>query len=100
MKPQIEAMNLTINDLRNKNDQKQREIDKMKEDLKRKEKGFEDKMNLVNNSNKQLSDTNMKLKMDLKRVTDELAEITKAYDKVKIDSSKATESQTLMILMK
>jgi hypothetical protein len=39
----------------------------LKEELKRKEKGFEDKMNLVNQSNKQLSDANSKLKMDLKR---------------------------------
>lgn len=100
MKPQLEQATLTIAELRNKNDQKQREIDKLKEDLRRKEKGFEDKMNLVNNSNKQLSDANMKLKVDLKRVTDELAEVTKAYEKLKSDSSKATEQQTLLLMFK
>jgi uncharacterized protein involved in exopolysaccharide biosynthesis len=88
MKPQIESMNLTIAELRNKNDQKQREIDKLKEDLKRKEKGFEDKMNLVNQSNKQLSDANMKLKMDLKKATDELTELRAAFEKLKSDTSK------------
>jgi len=37
-----------VNDLKNKNEQKQREIDKLKDELKRKEKGFEDKLNMSN----------------------------------------------------
>ena len=48
MRPIIENLNLQLNDLKNKNDQKTREIDKLKEELKRKEKGFEDKLILAN----------------------------------------------------
>ena len=50
MKPVIENLNLQVNDLKNKNDQKTREIDKLREELKRKEKGFEDKLNLSNSN--------------------------------------------------
>ena len=48
LKPQVDNLTLQVNDLKNKNDQKTREIDKLKEELKRKEKGFEDKMNISN----------------------------------------------------
>ena len=51
MRPIIENMNLQVNDLKNKNDQKTREIDKLKEELKKKEKGFEDKLNIANSKN-------------------------------------------------
>lgn len=77
MRPQLESMALQINDWKNKNDAKVREIEKLKEELKRKEKGFEDKLNIANSSNKQLNDANAKLKADLKKATDELAELKK-----------------------
>ncbi len=48
MKPIIDNLSFQVNDLKNKNDQKTREIDKLKEELKKKEKGFEDKLNIVN----------------------------------------------------
>jgi peptidoglycan hydrolase CwlO-like protein len=48
MRPQIETMALQISDLKNKNDAKVREIEKLKEELKRKEKGFDDKMGILN----------------------------------------------------
>ena len=48
MKPIIDSLSFQVNDLKNKNDQKTREIDKLKEELKKKEKGFEDKLNIVN----------------------------------------------------
>lgn len=48
MRPQLESMALQINDWKNKNDAKVREIEKLKEELKRKEKGFEDKLNIAN----------------------------------------------------
>ena len=48
MKPIIDNLTFQVNDLKNKNDQKTREIDKLKEELKKKEKGFEDKLNIAN----------------------------------------------------
>jgi peptidoglycan hydrolase CwlO-like protein len=44
----IDNLTLQVNDLKNKNDQKTREIDKLKEEIKKREKGFEDKLNLAN----------------------------------------------------
>jgi hypothetical protein len=41
-------MALQINDLKNKNDAKVREIEKLKEELKRKEKGYDDKLGILN----------------------------------------------------
>ena len=43
-------MSLQINDLKNKNDAKVREIEKLKEELKRKEKGFDDKLGILNSN--------------------------------------------------
>jgi DNA repair exonuclease SbcCD ATPase subunit len=48
MRPQLETMALQINEWKNKNDAKVREIEKLKEELKRKEKGFDDKLNIAN----------------------------------------------------
>ena len=48
MKPTIDSLTLQLNDMKNKYEQKLREVDKLKEDLKRKEKSAEDKLNLVN----------------------------------------------------
>ncbi len=48
MRPVMESQRLEISDLKNKNDQKTREIEKLKEELKRKEKGFDDKLNIAN----------------------------------------------------
>ena len=46
----IESLNIQVSDLKNKNDQKTREIEKLKEEIKRKEKGYEDKLNLANSN--------------------------------------------------
>jgi chromosome segregation ATPase len=51
MRPQLESMALQINEWKNKNDAKVREIEKLKEELKRKEKGFDDKLNIANCNN-------------------------------------------------
>ncbi len=50
MRPMIESLNIQVSDLKNKNDQKTREIEKLKEEIKRKEKGYEDKLNLANSN--------------------------------------------------
>ena len=52
MRPLIESLTLQLNDLKNKNDQKTRELDKLKEELRKKEKGFEDKLPLANSNYK------------------------------------------------
>jgi len=48
MRPVIENLNFQVNDLKNKNDQKTRENDKLKEELRKKEKGFADKLHIAN----------------------------------------------------
>lgn len=72
----------------------------MKEELKRKEKGFEDKMSLANNNNKQLMDANVKLKADLKKATDELNDLKGQMEKYRGDINAAKESQTVILLLK
>lgn len=50
-KPQIENLNIQLNDVRNKYEQKLRELDKIREEQKKKEKSNEDKLNLLNCKN-------------------------------------------------
>jgi hypothetical protein len=68
--------------------------------LRRKEKGFEDKQLISNNSNKQLSDANNKLKGDLKKAMDELQELKAEADKNRAENAKAHETQMLIMVMK
>lgn len=68
--------------------------------MRRKEKGFEDKQLISNNSNKQLSDANSKLKGDLKKAMDELQELKAEADKNRAENAKAHETQMLIMVMK
>ena len=54
---------------------KTREVEKLREEAKKKEKSFDDKLNLALSSNKQLNEQNLKLKSDMKRMADENASI-------------------------
>lgn len=68
--------------------------------MRRKEKGFEDKILISNNSNKSLSDANLKLKSDLKKAMDELQELKAEADKNRIENAKSHETQMLIMVMK
>ena len=96
----MESLTLYANDLRNKTEQNARTIDKLKEELRRKEKGFEDKQLISNNSNKQVSDANNKLKGDLKKAMDELQELKAEADKNRAENAKAHETQMLIMVLK
>ena len=59
-----------MSEWKQKHDMKAKEIEKLRDEMKKKDKGTEDRITQINNSLRQLSEQNQKLKSDQKRQSD------------------------------